>query len=72
MARLVKSPPAARETWVRSPSLEDPLAEGPAAPSRVLENSRDCVVHGVAKRRTRLSDAHFFKRPYLVEIRVYG
>ena len=23
-----------------------------------LENSRDCIVHGVAKRRTRLSDFH--------------
>ena len=25
-----------------------------------LENSRDCIVHGVAKRWTRLSDFHFF------------
>ena len=24
-----------------------------------LENSRDCIVHGVAKSRTRLSDFHF-------------
>ena len=66
------SPPAVRETRARSLALEDPRAEAPAAPSRVLENNRDCVVRGVAKRRTRLSDAHFFKRLYLVEISVYG
>ena len=30
--------------------LEDPRAKGPAAPSRVLENNRDCVVRGVAER----------------------
>ena len=25
-----------------------------------LENSMDCIVHGVAKSRTRLSDFHFY------------
>ena len=33
---------------------EDPLEKGKA-----LENSMDCIVHGVAKSRTQLSDFHF-------------
>ena len=29
----------------------------------VLQNSMDCIVHGVAKSRTRLSDFHFHFHP---------
>ena len=29
-----------------------------------LENSMDCIVHGVTKSRTRLSDFHFHFLPY--------
>ena len=49
------------ETWVRSLGWEDPLEKGRAYPLQYsgLENSTDCIVHGVAKGLTRLSDFHF-------------
>ena len=62
IAQLVKNPPAMRETWVRSLGWEDPLEKGkkgyPLQHSG-LENSTDCIVHGVAKSWTWLSDFHF-------------
>ena len=36
VAQLVKKPPAAQETWVRSLSREDPLEEGMATHSNIL------------------------------------
>ena len=36
MAKLVKNPPAMRETWVRSLGWEDPLEDGRATPSSIL------------------------------------
>ena len=36
MARLVKKPPAMRETWVRSLGWEDPLKKGKATHSSIL------------------------------------
>ena len=36
VAQLVKSPPATRETWVRSMDQEDPLEKGTAAHSSIL------------------------------------
>ena len=48
MAQLVKNPHAMRETWVRSLGWEDPLEKGKATHSS-LENSMDCIVHGVMK-----------------------
>ena len=36
VAQLVKNPPAMRETWVRSPSWEDPLEKGNATHSSIL------------------------------------
>ena len=54
-----KNLPAMQETQVRSQDWEDPLEKGMTTPSSILENSMDCVVHGVAKSRTRLSDFHF-------------
>ena len=61
MAQLVKNPPAMQETWARSLGWEDPLEKGKVTHSSFsgLENSMDCIVHGVAKSRTRLSDFHF-------------
>ena len=61
MAQLVKNPPVMWETWVQSLGWEDPLEKGKATYSGYsgLENSMDCVVHGVAKSRTGLSDFHF-------------
>ena len=61
VAQLVKNPPAMQETWVWSLGWEDPLGEGKDYPLRYsgLENSMDCIVHGVAKSQTRLSNFHF-------------
>ena len=36
MAQLVKNPPAAWETWVRSQGWEDPLEKGKATHSSIL------------------------------------
>ena len=54
-AQLVKNLPAMRETWVRSLGWEDSPREGKGYPLQYsgLENSKDCIVHGVAKSRTR-------------------
>ena len=58
VAQLVKNPPAMLETWVWSRGWEDPLEKGKAQYSG-RENCMDCIVHGVAKSRTWLSDFHF-------------
>ena len=44
------------------PGLERSPGEGNSYPLQYsgLENSMDCIVHGVAKSWTRLSDFHFF------------
>ena len=44
------------------PGLRRSLGEGKGYPLQYssLENSMDCIVHGVAKSRTRLSDFHFY------------
>ena len=62
VAQLVKNMPAMLETWVRSLGWEDALEkEGKVYPLQYsgLENSMDCIVHGVTKSQTRLSDFHF-------------
>ena len=61
VAQLVKNPPSMWETWVRSLGWRDPLEKEKATHSSIpgLENSIDCIVPGVAKNRTRLSDFHF-------------
>ena len=61
VAQLVKNLPAIWETWVQSLGLEDPLEKGTGYPLQYsgLENSMDCIVHGVAKSGTQLSDFHF-------------
>ena len=61
MAQLVKNPPARWKTWVPSLDWEDRLEKGKAHPVQYsgLENSMDCMVHGVAESQTRLSDFHF-------------
>ena len=45
------------ETWVWSLGWEDPLEKGIQYSG--LENSMDCIVHGVTKSQTQLSDFHF-------------
>ena len=61
MAQLVKNPPAMWETWVRSLGWEGPLEKGKgySPPYSGLENSQDCIVQGVTKSWTRLSNFHF-------------
>ena len=60
MAQLVKNPPAMRETWVQSMGWKAPLEkERLPTPVSGLENLIDCIVHGIAKSWTQLSDFHF-------------
>ena len=49
VAQLVKNLPAMWETWVQSLSWEDSPGEGKGYPLQYagLENSMDCIVHGV-------------------------
>ena len=60
MAQLVKNTPAMQETPVQSLGWEDLLKKGKGYPLQhsSLENSMDCIVHGVAKSRTWLSNFH--------------
>ena len=54
-----------------TPALGRSPGEGKGYPFQYssLENSMDCIVHGVAKRRTWLSDFHFhFKEVYFVTL----
>ena len=62
VAQMVKNPPAVQETWVQSLSWEDPLEEGNGYLLQFsgLENSKECIVHGVPKSWTWLSDFYFF------------
>ena len=58
--QLVKSPPAMPETWVQSLVGKIPWRrECHSFQYSGLENSQDCIVHGVAKSQTLLSDFHF-------------
>ena len=51
VTQMVKNPPAMREIWVETiPWRRERLT----TPVSGLENSTDCIVHGVAKSRTRL------------------
>ena len=55
---MVKKLPAMWETRIQSLSWEDPLEKDPLQYSG-LENSTDCIVHGVTKSWARLIDFHF-------------
>ena len=62
VAQLVKNPPAMWETWGRSLGWEDRSpgeGKGYPLPYSGLENSMECIVHGVAKSQTQLSNLHF-------------
>ena len=50
-----------QRTWVRFLGWEESLGEGKGYPLQYssLENSTDCMIHGVTKSQTRLSDFHF-------------
>ena len=64
VAQLVKNLPAMWETWVQSLGWEDLLEKEKGYPLQYsgLENSRDCIVHGVTKSQTRLNNFHFHLR----------
>ena len=63
VAQLVKNLPATRVTWVQFLVWEDPLEKGKRYPLQYsgLENSMDCIVHGVAKSWTMLSNFYLRK-----------
>ena len=53
VAQLVKNLCTMREIWVQSLGWEDPLGKGSyLLQYSGLENSMDCIVHGVAKSQT--------------------
>ena len=60
VTQMVKNPPAMWETWVRSLGWE----EGNSYPLQYsgLENSVNCISHGISKSWTWLSDFHFIRR----------
>ena len=61
VAQLVKNLPAMREDLGSIPGLGRFSGEGKGYSLQYsgLKNSMDCIVHGVAKSQTRLSDFHF-------------
>ena len=59
VAQLLKNMFAVWEAWIQSLGWEDPLEKGKATfQYSGLENAMDCIVHGITKSRTRLSDFH--------------
>ena len=62
VAQLVKNPPAMWETLGSVPGLARSPGEGKGYPLQYsgLENSIDCIVHGVEKSWTQLRDFHYF------------
>ena len=69
MTQLVKNLPATWETWVWSLGWEDPPEKETATHSSILAWRMDCLVHGVTKSRTGLSDLHFHFPP--IDSKVY-
>ena len=63
VAQSVKNLPAIQETWVQSLGWKDPLEKGKATQLQYsdLENSMNCIVHGVAKSQIQLSDFHLMQ-----------
>ena len=71
-AQLVKNLPVMRETWVQSLGWEDPLEKGKALLHYSgLENSMDCIVYGVEKSQSQLSDFHFHFTPTEILLHMY-
>ena len=61
VAQMVKNLPAMWETWVPSMGWEDLMEKGKATHSSILAwRMKHCIVHGVAKSQTQLSDLHFW------------
>ena len=76
VAQLVKNPPTMQEAWVRSLGWEDFPGEGKGFPLQYfgLENSMDCIAHGVAESDTTerhslshaLGEPVYLKRVFLI------
>ena len=68
MTQLVKNPLAMQDTCVRSLGWKDYPEDGKGFPFQYsgLENSMNCIVHGVAKGWTQLSDFMCGLGEYLV------
>ena len=60
VAQMIKNLPAMQETWVGK-SWEDSMEKGKGYPLQYscLENPMDCIVYGVTKSQTQLSDFYF-------------
>ena len=71
MVQLVKNWPAMWENLSLVPGLGRSPAEEKGYPRQHsgLENSMDCIVHGVEKSRMRLSDFHF-QLPTLISVQM--
>ena len=67
VAQLIKNLPTIRETWGSIPGLARSPGEGKGYPLQYsgVENSMDCIVHGVTKSQTGLSDFHFHFHVYI-------
>ena len=61
VAQMVKNPPTNMGDLDLIPRLGRSPGEGKGYPLQYsgLENSMNCIVHGVAKRQTQLSEFHF-------------
>ena len=70
MAQLVKNPPTMWGTWVQSLGWEDPLEKGKATYSSGLENSMNCLVHGVVKSQKQLNNFHFTSQASLKKLKL--
>ena len=59
--QLVKNPPSMREIWVQSLGCGRSPGEGKGYPLQYfgLENPMNCIIHGVTKSWTQLSNLHF-------------
>ena len=78
VAQLIRNLLEMQETWVQTLGWEDPTEKGKDTPPQYsgLENSMDCIVHGVAKSWTQLSLTHYqlvkglrkYQRPWFLKI----
>ena len=74
MALLVKNLPAMWETWVQIPGLGRSSGQWNGYPLQYsgLDNSMDCIVHGVTKSQKQLSSFHYYYYLVLIDGTVRG
>ena len=70
MAQLVKNPLAMQETWVQSLGGKIPWRSSSIYSLQYsgLENSMDCIVYGVAKSQTQLSNFYLVQRRFSLSV----